>query len=150
MDNIIIEKMTIEDLYQVMEIERDCFPVPWSVNSFLRDIKNNLDALYLLAYFNDKLGGYTGGWLIDRELHIANLAVDRRLRRRGIATKLINKLVCLSREQGGLHATLEVRVSNTVAINLYQKLGFKIVGCKSGYYSNNNEDALVMWKGNDY
>lgn len=144
--DITIDIMTIDDLYQVMKIERECFPAPWSVSSFLRDIRDNLCAIYLSAYVNDKLVGYTGGWLIKRELHITNLAVKKQLRQQGIATELIHELISLSKEQGIFHATLEVRKSNTGALNLYQKLGFRIAGCKPGYYSNNNEDALVMWK----
>lgn len=144
--DILIEAMTVDDLYQVMKIERDCFSAPWSVRSFLRDIRDNPFAIYLSAHSGSKLVGYTGGWLIDRELHITNLAVDREFRQQGIATELVNKLIYLSKERDGLQATLEVRNSNTGAIKLYQKLGFQIVGSKPGYYCNDNEDALVMWK----
>lgn len=142
----IIDIMTEDDLSQVMQIEEETFADPWSLNSFRRDIKENPYSLYLTAYQGNRLAGYIGGWLIIDELHITNLAVDSSVRKQGIATALIEELIRITKLKGISRVTLEVRVSNEPAINLYKKMGFESAGCRPRYYQNNNEDALIMWK----
>lgn len=144
--DIIINPMGEDDLPQVIEIENNSFADPWSLKSFQKEISENPYAIYLSAFFKNKLVAYIGGWIIIDELHITNLAVSKAFRRKGVAVKLLKELIKKSRERGAVRATLEVRVSNNPAINLYRKLGFKRAGRRPKYYSNNDEDALIMWK----
>ena len=134
------------DLTQVMAIEQKSFADPWTLQSFYREIQENPYSRYLVAYRQERLVAYIGGWLITDQLHITNLAVDPQDRGNGLAKKLLDELVRLSRKEGINKATLEVRVSNDAAINLYRKNGFAIVGRRPKYYINNQEDALIMWK----
>lgn len=134
------------DLTQVMAIEQKSFADPWTLQSFYREIQENPYSRYLVAYRQERLVAYIGGWLINDQLHITNLAVDPQERGNGLAKKLLDELVRLSRKEGINKATLEVRVSNDAAINLYRKNGFAIVGRRPKYYINNQEDALIMWK----
>jgi ribosomal-protein-alanine N-acetyltransferase len=143
--DILIDLMSPEDLPRVMEIERSSFTDPWSEESFLRDLEDNPYSLYLIAVMGRTLLGYLGGWTMKKRLHITNLAIDDKYRRRGIATSLIKELIQISYLQGIERVTLEVRVSNNTAICLYKKLGFKKVGYKTGYYKN-DEDAMIMWR----
>ncbi|ACL68959.1 SSU ribosomal protein S18P alanine acetyltransferase [Halothermothrix orenii H 168] len=142
-----IRPMEESDLPRVLEIEGKCFQAPWSKKAFLRELQDNKYSLYLSGWLDGRLVGYIGSWIIKDELHITNLAVDPGYRRRGLATRLINNLMNFAEDQGLKEVTLEVRVSNKAAIRLYEKLGFIPIGCYVGYYKNNNEDALVMWKG---
>jgi [ribosomal protein S18]-alanine N-acetyltransferase len=144
--DILIDIMTIDDLDDVIKIENKSFSDPWSYQSFKRDIIFNNHSLYLCAYKGRNLIAYIGGWLIVNKLHITNLAVDPEYRRKGIATKLIDEIFKMSILQGINKITLEVRMSNDAAIKLYKKKGFIVVGRYLHYYSNNNEDALIMWK----
>lgn len=141
-----IVSMNEAHLDDVLRIEKDSFPDPWSLRSFRREIKENPYAHYLSALNNRKVIGYIGGWVIIDELHITNLAVDYLYRRNGIARKLLNRLAVRAKQEGSLKVTLEVRVSNSSAIALYKKYGFIPVGCRPKYYSNDHEDALIMWK----
>lgn len=134
------------DLSQVMAIEQKSFADPWTLQSFYREIQENPYSRYLVAYRQERLVAYIGGWLITDQLHITNLAVEPQERGNGLAKKLLDELVRLSRKEGINKATLEVRVSNDAAINLYRKNGFAIVGRRPKYYINNQEDALIMWK----
>ncbi|MCG8513559.1 MAG: ribosomal protein S18-alanine N-acetyltransferase [Halanaerobiales bacterium] len=141
-----IAPMKEADLSQVMAIEQKSFADPWTLQSFYREIQENPYSRYLVAYRQERLVAYIGGWLITDQLHITNLAVDPQERGNGLAKKLLDELVRLSRKEGINKATLEVRVSNDAAINLYRKNGFAIVGRRPKYYINNQEDALIMWK----
>ena len=116
--DIKIEIMKEKDLSEVMAIECKSFSSPWSRYSFLRDINDNPYSLYLSAFYQDKLAGYIGGWLVVDELHITNLAVDPDYRKQGIGTKLIKAIIDLIKEKGFKSVTLEVRESNQAAINL--------------------------------
>ncbi len=141
-----IGPMKEADLTQVMAIEQKSFADPWTLQSFYREIQENPYSRYLVAYRQERLVAYIGGWLITDQLHITNLAVEPQERGNGLAKKLLDELVRLSRKEGINKATLEVRVSNDAAINLYRKNGFAIVGRRPKYYINNQEDALIMWK----
>lgn len=141
-----IVPMEMTHLERVMEIEETSFSDPWSKGSFVNEITENPYAVYFVALEGKLVIAYIGGWLITDELHITNLAVDKDYRQRGIAENLIETILIYSYNFGIKSATLEVRVSNNSAINLYKKKGFIPVGSRPGYYSDNNEDALIMWK----
>lgn len=137
-----IRRAISTDAEAIHEIELECFSDPWSVNSILEDIEKNEKAKYLVAVKGDELLGYVGVWNILGEGHITNVAVRGEARRRHIADALIEKL-CEEFEV----ATLEVRASNEPAICLYEKHGFEKIGIRRGYYENNGEDAIIMWRG---
>lgn len=144
---VVIEPMRLEDLEEVLYIEDRSFPTPWSRQSFLYELLENERAVYLVARELGRVKGYIGMWAVLDEGHITNLAVHPDYRGRGIGRKLLENIISLGKKQGICYFTLEVRVSNIVARNLYTKLGFTSAGVRPGYYRDNNEDAIIMWKG---
>lgn len=144
MENIIVRPMTSEDIDGVFEVEKNCFEDYWSKQSFRDELKNK-NARYLIAETDGKIVGYIGIWLIIDEGHITNVAVHSDFRGRKIGNELMKEMVNLCRENGIVAMTLEVRASNTVAQNLYKKYGFKMAGIRKEYYSDNKEDAVIMW-----
>ncbi|MBS3976726.1 MAG: ribosomal protein S18-alanine N-acetyltransferase [Syntrophomonadaceae bacterium] len=143
---ISIRSMREHDLDWILEIESCSFPTPWSRSSFVNEIYFNEFAAYLVCCFDDKVVGYGGMWLIFDEAHITNLAVHPDFRGKGIGMKLLASLIELGINNGAVRFTLEVRRSNATAQSLYGKMGFKTTGVRKGYYSDNKEDALIMWK----
>lgn len=143
-NNIIIRPMTNDDVNSVYIVEEDCFVDPWSKESIKKELKNNL-ARYLVAQLDDKIVGYVGVWFVVDEGHITNVAVHSDYRGKKIGDKLVKEMVELCRENNIVAMTLEVRASNTVAQNLYRKYGFKMGGIRKEYYSDNKEDAIIMW-----
>ena len=145
MKKIVIEMMTVDDIDNVVEVENNCFSIPWSKASFLREIENNEVALYLVAKIENKAVGYIGVWRIIDEGHITNVAVHSDYRGLGIGSMLVSELLSLCKQDGINAFTLEVRKSNEVAQNLYKKYGFKERGIRKNYYEDNKEDAVIMW-----
>lgn len=143
-DNIIIRCMTKDDVDSVYIVEEDCFTDPWSKESIRKELKNDL-ARYLVAELDNKIVGYVGVWFVVDEGHITNVAVHSDYRGQKIGDKLVKEMVKLCKESKLIAMTLEVRVSNTVAQNLYKKYGFKMGGIRKEYYSDNKEDAIIMW-----
>lgn len=143
-NNIIIRSMTIDDVDEVYKVEEDCFVDPWSKDSIKKELKNDL-ARYLVAETDGKIVGYVGVWFVVDEGHITNVAVHSDYRGKKIGDRLVNEMVELCKENNLVAMTLEVRTSNTVAQNLYRKYGFKMGGIRKEYYSDNKEDAIIMW-----
>lgn len=143
---MIYRPMTIEDIPQVYLVERRSFPNPWSKNIFLSELTRNDAAMYIVAVVDERVVGYAGIWIILDEGHITNIAVDPAFRRRGIGQGLLNELTKFALGRGVVAMTLEVRVSNTGAQALYEKLGFVPRGIRREYYQDNKEDALIMWR----
>jgi len=144
-EDFLIRRLAAEDLEDILEIEQLSFDRPWSRESYKRELEENPLAYYLGCFLDDRLAGYAGFWLILDEGHIANVAVHPHYRGRGVGDFLLRNLISLCFVSGGRWMTLEVRVSNLSAQNLYQKLGFVDLGKRPGYYEN-GEDALIMWK----
>lgn len=134
------------DLEEVLLLERECFPHPWS-RGMLEEEVGRSDGVFLVARSGGLLLGYAGIIFIMEEGHITNLAVRREQRRRGIATHLLLRLVEHALAAGIRFLTLEVRRSNLPAIRFYEVFGFKVVGERRRYYSDSGEDALIMWTG---
>ncbi|MCQ2547794.1 MAG: ribosomal protein S18-alanine N-acetyltransferase [Clostridia bacterium] len=135
----------------ICEIESEAFVMPWGELGMHRDICQNINAFYLVATDeNNKPLGYVGYWKIQGEYglqaDITNVAVLKEERGKGIGDALITALVKHCDEEGFAAITLEVRVSNTPAINLYSKYGFISQGIRPGYYQDNKEDAMIMWR----
>lgn len=140
-----IEMMNKSHIDGIMEIENESFAIPWSRSSIEKELKNNF-AIYAVATENNKVLGYGGMWHVVNEGHITNIAVHKDYRRKGIGQAIIEKLVEIAEEKEMIGLTLEVRKSNTPALELYKKNGFKLEGIRPEYYEDNKEDAYIMWK----
>lgn len=138
--------MQVEHLGQVLAIEKQSFSNPWSQFAFVNELLHNDYAHYLVAMQKGKMVGYAGMWLILDEAHITNIAVAPPHRRQGIGQSILEALLSWAQSLGAASATLEVRQSNIQAQKMYEKFGFVKRGRRLRYYSDNNEDAIIMWK----
>ncbi|MDF2892434.1 MAG: tsaB [Clostridia bacterium] len=138
--------MELKDIDAVWEIEKLSFRTPWSRESFVEEIKASDRTRYVVAEMGDTVVGYGGMWLIVDEAHITNIAVHPDYRGQKIGKKIVEAMIAAAKGEGITSLTLEVRMSNTPAINLYKELDFKEVAIRKGYYSDTGEDALIMWK----
>jgi ribosomal-protein-alanine N-acetyltransferase len=139
-----VEPMTLDDIPAVHRIERASFPVPWPDYAFRQEIESNRLAHYLVVRAGGQIVGYAGMWMMVDEAHVTTFAVLPDWRRRGIGGRLMLAMVRLAGDLGARVATLEVRLSNVAARELYQRFGFRPVGIRPRYYSDNAEDALIM------
>ncbi|MFC7687595.1 ribosomal protein S18-alanine N-acetyltransferase [Ureibacillus sp. GCM10028918] len=143
---ILYRKMTPEDVEAVYSIEVASFPTPWTLDSFHYEMRENNFAYYVVAENDDKeILGFCGMWLVFDSAQITNVAVVELARGLGIGEGLMKEAIRIAKERDVDVMSLEVRVSNNVAQNLYRKLGFQDGGVRKGYYTDNQEDALVMW-----
>jgi ribosomal-protein-alanine N-acetyltransferase len=140
-----VRDMSLADVAAVQEVETLSFPVPWPPNAFRHELTQNRNAHYIVAESEGKIVGYAGLWLMVDEAHITTFAVHPRYRRRRVGHRMLQRLFEISEEVGAEWLTLEVRVSNLGAQKLYEKFGFRRAGIRRHYYSDNNEDALIMW-----
>ena len=140
-------KLKLRDLNAIEEIERTSYPTPWSRSMFAGELaKPSSICLGAVEAERDELVGYL---IISRYVdawHVMNIAVAPEYRRRGIGRSLMERLFEATARDARRGYTLEVRVSNEAAIRLYEELGFKTRGIRRGYYTDNREDALIMWK----
>jgi ribosomal-protein-alanine N-acetyltransferase len=134
-----------EHLDEIMAIEQEAYPEPWTLRMFHDEIRNQRSRFYV-AYHEDTLAAYGGFWLVLDEAHITSVAVRDIYRGRGFGRQVMEYLLTDAVDAEARQATLEVRVSNLRARNLYLSLGFRPVGLRKGYYPKNNEDAIVMLK----
>jgi [ribosomal protein S18]-alanine N-acetyltransferase len=146
--SIDLRPLTLADLAAIERIERRAYPTPWSRSMFAGEIAKQ-SSICLGAIDGEGAGRLAGYMIISRYAdawHIMNIAIDEDYRRRGIATQLLNRLFELTSTDDRRGYTLEVRVSNAHAIKLYESLGFVARGIRRAYYTDNREDALIMWK----
>ena len=139
-----IRRLTYADLPQVIAIERRAFPTPWSLAMFVLELSKP-SGICLAATRGERVVGYLVCSRYDRVWHVMNVAVDDRQLRQGIATALLTRLFEIA-DRPGEQYTLEVRESNHGAITLYERFGFKSAGLRPGYYHDNKEDAVIMWR----
>jgi ribosomal-protein-alanine N-acetyltransferase len=139
-----IRRLTYADLPQVIAIERRAFPTPWSLAMFVLELSKP-SGICLAATRGGRIVGYMICSRYDTVWHVMNVAVDDRLRRHGIATALLEELFEQA-DRPGEQYTLEVRTSNAAAISLYESFGFRSAGLRRGYYHDNKEDAVIMWR----
>ena len=135
-----IRRLTYADLPQVVAIERRAFTSPWSLAMFVLELSKP-SGICLAAVVDRELAGYLICSRYDTVWHVMNVAVDPTLRRRGIATALIQRIA-----DPDAQLSLEVRPSNVGAIALYERFGFRSAGVRRRYYQDNGEDALIMWR----
>jgi ribosomal-protein-alanine N-acetyltransferase len=147
-DGIEISRMGIEDIDDVMVVEKLSFTIPWSKNALIEEVTKNTFAKYIIAKVNARVVGYAGMWKVCDEGHITNIAVHPEYRRQGIGNKLVENLILIAEEEGISRMTLEVRRGNCAAQNMYKKHGFVEEGFRKAYYADNGEDAIIMWKEN--
>lgn len=143
---VLYRKMAEKDVQAVHEIEIASFPTPWTLDSFYYEMRENNFAHYIVA--EDELGnivGFCGMWVVIDSAQITNVAVSQTVRGQGIGEGLMREAMRIAKEANVDVMSLEVRVSNIVAQNLYRKLGFQDGGIRKGYYTDNQEDALVLW-----
>ncbi len=143
-----LRPLQLRDLAAIEEIERSSYPTPWSRSMFTGEIAKPTSVC--IGAFDSLSGERLLGYLIVSRYvdawHVMNVAVATERRRHGIASALLERLFDLTAEDGRRGYTLEVRVSNEGAIKLYERLGFKARGVRRGYYTDNREDALIMWR----
>ncbi len=146
MTELVIRKGRAEDLDGIAALEQECFASPWSRESLYRDMTENQMAEYFVAELDGEVVGYLGIWLVSEEGYINNVAVSPSHRRRQIGSALIGAMLEATQAEGIIAHTLEVRASNEAAKGLYKKFGFKEAGLRKGYYEDNGEDAIIMWR----
>ncbi len=142
-----LRRLELRDLSAIEEIERRSYPTPWSRSMFASELAK--PSSICLGAFDRADGGLVGYLVISRYVdawHVMNIAVTPSWRRRGVATTLLERLFELTAGRGRRGYTLEVRISNEAATKLYERLGFHARGVRRGYYTDNREDALIMWK----
>ncbi len=139
-----IRPMTFDDLPSVQLIERASFSTPWPPQAYRQELASNRLAYYVVAVLGDDIVAYGGIWLMVDEAHVTTFAVHPRYRRQRIGERLLLALLDLSLDRRAREATLEVRLSNLPARRLYEKYGFRPVGIRPRYYTDNGEDALIM------
>jgi len=145
MSDVVIRRLRTDDLEAVEQIERRSYPTPWSRSMFAGELEKP-GSICLGAFVEERLAGYM---IISRYVdawHVMNIAVDPDFRRRGLATLLLERLFEVTDDGIRRGYTLEVRVSNDDAIRLYERMGFRSRGIRRGYYTDNREDALIMWR----
>lgn len=140
-----VRAMKADDLNDVMEVEEKSFASPWSKATFEAEITNNDLASYLVVEESGRVVGYGGMWIIVDEAHVTNIAIHPDYRGRGWSNLLLNRMITTAKKLGAVKMTLEVRVNNHIAQKLYNKFGFKASGLRPKYYTDNDEDAVIMW-----
>ena len=149
MTTIELRRLVLGDLLEIEAIERRSYPTPWSRSMFAGELAKPT-SICLGAFEADVEDGPLVGYLIVSRYvdawHVMNVAVDPDHRGRGVATMLLERLFDLTADDARRGYTLEVRVSNQKAIDLYERLDFRSRGLRRGYYTDNREDALIMWR----
>ena len=143
MADVIIRQAGPADAKDIYEIEKICFPDPWSMDSIKFELEENPRAFYVVAEHTGKVVGYAGLWWIEDEGHITNVAVTKSRRGEGIGEALMRALMQYAANLGVQYMTLEVRKTNLIAQGLYRKLHFIQLGVRKRYYEDNGEDALL-------
>ena len=139
-----IRPMQETDIEAVVLIEQESFSIPWSKSAFIDEMSNE-KAHYLVMEEDNRVIGYGGFWKILDEGHFTNLAITPEYRHRGLGKKLIEAMLNYGRTLGIDKVTLEVRETNENALRAYATLGFHIEGKRRRYYTNPDEDAMIMW-----
>jgi ribosomal-protein-alanine N-acetyltransferase len=155
-----LELMREADIATVQEIEREIFSTPWPRNAYYRELASRSSAHYLVlrqegpvempagiqgSDFDPSIVGYGGMWRMYDEAHVTTIGVRHDLQHRGFGRVLFAGLVQAAYDMGAKWVTLEVRTSNENAMKMYEAFGFKVIGRRKGYYTDNGEDAIVMW-----
>ncbi len=142
--SVILRKMTFDDLEQVIAIDQLSFSLPWPERSFRFELTDNPASRCWVADLDERVVGMVVGWLIVDEIHIATIATHPDFRKQGIGEKLLSFVLQSAKDEGAVGSFLEVRESNSAALELYRKFGYVESGRRTGYYKDNGEDAILM------
>lgn len=142
--NVMIRKMTLDDIEQVIAIDRESFSLPWPERSFRFELTDNPASRCWVAELDGKIVGMIVVWLIVDEVHVTTIATHPDFRRQGIAKNLLSHALQHLSIEGAQSSFLEVRASNLAAQDLYRKFGFEESGVRRRYYRDNDEDAILM------
>ena len=142
--SVMIRKMTLEDIEQVIAIDRVSFSLPWPERSFRFELTDNPASRCWVAEADGKLAGMIVVWLIVDEVHVATIATHPDFRRQGIAKNLLSHALQHLSTEGAQSSFLEVRASNLAAQEMYRKFGYEESGVRRRYYRDNDEDAILM------
>ncbi|TMD03920.1 MAG: ribosomal-protein-alanine N-acetyltransferase [Chloroflexi bacterium] len=140
-----LEPMREADVPTVQEIERDIFSTPWPRNAYYRELSSRNTAHYIVLRKDEEIVGYGGMWRMYDEAHVTTIGVRKDLQHHGYGRIIFAGLVQAAYDLGAKWVTLEVRTSNDLAMQMYEGFGFKVIGRRRGYYTDNGEDAIVMW-----
>ena len=127
----------------ILEIEKNSFPSPWRLPQFLDELTNPVSHLWGLLE-EERIVGYICFWMVADEIHIMNIAIHPDMRKKGLATFILKRLIEMATDKGATQIWLEVRPSNRAAISLYNGFGFKEMGVRKGYYTDTHADAIIM------
>jgi ribosomal-protein-alanine N-acetyltransferase len=146
--SVVIERVAGEaDLDLVAELEARCFTNPWTREMLARELsQSDVAFVFVLRLPGEAVAAFCSCWVVADELHINTIAVAPEHRRRGLARDLMRHVMAEAARRGACHATLEVRASNEPAQRLYESLGFSVRAVRRKYYSQPEEDALILWK----
>jgi ribosomal-protein-alanine N-acetyltransferase len=139
----IMRPMVMGDLEQVLVIEQNSFPTPWSTTLFKREMELDFSYFFVLE-LDREIIGYINFWLSVGEVHIMSIAVKEEYRKRGIGSYILKYSMSTARRLGGEYVYLEARITNSAALALYRKSGFELIGIRRGYYTDTKEDALIL------
>ncbi|RCW62198.1 ribosomal protein S18-alanine N-acetyltransferase [Saliterribacillus persicus] len=145
MTNLLIRKMSVDDIEEVSAIENESFTVPWSKKTYQDELTLNQYANYFVILSNDVIVGFCGMWLVIDEAQITNIAIRKAYRGKRFGEALFQYVLNYAIAHHASRLSLEVRVSNLVAQRLYKKFGLVPGGIRRNYYTDNQEDALVLW-----
>lgn len=140
-----IRNMEVTDLSKVTEVERRSFTLPWTKEIYRKEIVENHFAQYFVIEVDEEIVGFCGVWIVLDEVQVTNIAILPEYRGKGYGALLFQYMLNEVIHQGARKLSLEVRVSNKAAQSLYKKFGLRPAGKRKNYYTDNNEDALVMW-----
>ncbi|WP_186578525.1 ribosomal protein S18-alanine N-acetyltransferase [Aquibacillus kalidii] len=145
MPEVIIRRMTREDINQVAVIEESSFAVPWTKDIYEKELTENPYANYFVIEMMEQIVGFCGLWVVIDEAQITNIAISPQYRGYKLGAALFQYVINQAVTLGAIRLSLEVRKSNIVAQGLYRKFGLVPGGVRKNYYTDNNEDAIVMW-----
>ncbi|KYZ75425.1 ribosomal-protein-alanine acetyltransferase [Anaerosporomusa subterranea] len=143
--NVSFYAMSWDDIDAVVALEQATFSMPWSRDAFETELSSNPLARYIVMKEDGKFVGYAGMWFVLDEAHIMNVAIEASCRGRGLGKALMQQMLHIAASNGVESMTLEVRRSNCTARHLYAEFGFIERGVRPGYYTDNGEDALLLW-----
>lgn len=144
-DKVEITEMTLRDLDLVMEIERELFSSQWPRSIFRSELTENPYAYYYVIKLNEKIVGYAGIWLMREGAQVTNIAISSKYQGKSLGKKLFSYIFQRAISEGCESLSLEVRKSNEIAQKMYRQFGLVPAGIRKEYYTDNREDALVMW-----
>ncbi len=144
----VLERLVSDtDLDAVADLEARCFTNPWTRDMLARELaQSDVAYVFILRFPGRDIAAFCSCWIVADELHINTMAVDPAHRRRGLGRRLMSHVMSEAARRGAVRATLEVRASNVPARQLYESLGFRVTAVRRGYYTQPEEDGLVLWR----